>query len=473
MALLTQLLGNRELAWEDQLEKGRVWLYGDGNQFTPMCNGFCWKPPGYGKVIIELWGPGGSSGKGCCCGGGLPGNPGAYVRKCICVCPSNYICSSQGSVGRACGGANADFTRGDDQESVQVCWTGCAPNALFQGGLNTRVSYNSWKGNNPWGVGNGETLGNIPSVDTNGRNWSPRGSNAVATVCCAAGASCGCLCAQSGQAGTFYCSNASRTTFWCFWANRYCGQTIGGGDSPGDFPNYVCGIICNAGSECGNWQMRGIRCGFGGDMNCCGTFSCLRMLDCVRNNNNCRWMYHHNTPAMQYTTEGGVVTYVTDHDTPASPYSGGAAFSMNNAYTSLSRQPSHGVHKSCWNGGRSCGCYESFGCVTWSPAGNGGYPSQSCGDVRDHGGRGGNGTVRIRYVPDVTDVATLVGATISGANPGVLTFTSSTGVPVRQRMVLSGGGVTAGTVIVAGSGLTWTLNQAATGTPTTATGGTY
>jgi hypothetical protein len=37
-------------------------------------------------------------------------------------------------------------------------------------------------------------------------------------------------------------------------------------------------------------------------------------------------------------------------------------------------------------------------------------------------------------------------------------------------MWLSGGSVTAGTYIVSGSGTTWILNQAATGTPTTATG---
>ena len=34
MAKLTQLLGNRELAWEDNLEKGRIWAYTDGN----MCD---------------------------------------------------------------------------------------------------------------------------------------------------------------------------------------------------------------------------------------------------------------------------------------------------------------------------------------------------------------------------------------------------------------------------------------------------
>ena len=65
-----------------------------------------------------------------------------------------------------------------------------------------------------------------------------------------------------------------------------------------------------------------------------------------------------------------------------------------------------------------------------------------------------------------TRIATLTSANISGANPGVLTFTVSTGDPVQPGMLLSGGSVTAGTYVVSGSGLTWTLNQAATGNPT-------
>lgn len=65
-----------------------------------------------------------------------------------------------------------------------------------------------------------------------------------------------------------------------------------------------------------------------------------------------------------------------------------------------------------------------------------------------------------------TRIATLTSANISGANPGVLTFTASTGDPVQPGMLLSGGSVTAGTYVVSGSGLTWTLNQAATGNPT-------
>lgn len=78
----------------------------------------------------------------------------------------------------------------------------------------------------------------------------------------------------------------------------------------------------------------------------------------------------------------------------------------------------------------------------------------------------GDTTVRVfDSSVSATRIATLTSANITGANPGVLTFTQSTGDPVQPGMLLSGGGVTAGTYIVSGSGLSWILNQAATGNP--------
>jgi hypothetical protein len=392
MALLTQLLGNRELAWEDQLEKGRIWAYGDGNEYTPLCNGFCFKPPGCGKVIIEIWGPGGSSGRGCCCGNAMPSNPGSYTRKCICMCPTNYIC---GSIGRACGDTPA-YSRGDT-EPVQVCWTGCAPNPLYDGGLNTRVSYNSWKGNNPWGVGNGETLGGIQQCEALAWNRRPSATGGTTAICCAAGAQCGCLCAQGGKSGQFLCTDGGMSTFNCMMQSRYCSKTI---HTRNVCTLWACGIVCNI---CGDSQMRydmcGVKCAFGGDMNCCGSFSCLRTFQCANNNQSCMNQYQQATPAMMYATEGGVFTYPHDHDTPASPTSGGPVLGQSSGLQTLSRAPSHIQTTWCWTGGRACGCYEMFGCVPWAPAGMGGYPASSCSDVRDHGGRGGMGFVRIKYVP--------------------------------------------------------------------------
>lgn len=398
MALLTQLLGNRELGWEDQLEKGRIWVYGDGNEFTPLCNGFCWKPPGCGRVIIEIYGPGGSSGRGCCCGAAMPSNPGSYARKCICVCPANYIC---GSIGRACGDTPG-HGRGDP-EPVGLCWFGCSPNALFWGGSNPRVGYSSWKGNNPWGWGNGETTGNIQNCHAEGKYWSPRGSNATmcgagsCCVCCAAGHDRGCMCAQGGQSGYFQCTDGGMNAYECFRRTKWCTRVIHATEICG---TYQCGIVCGVCSDFSNqYNMRGIRCSFGGDMNCCGTFSCVRLLQCVDNNPSCTYQYHHNTAPMQYSTEGAVFTYPSEHDSPSGPAPGNNVMAMLGGINATMRSPSHLGTNWCWSGGRACGCYEMWGCVAFSPYGVGGYPAQGCGDVRDHGGRGGNGIVRIRYVP--------------------------------------------------------------------------
>jgi hypothetical protein len=82
----------------------------------------------------------------------------------------------------------------------------------------------------------------------------------------------------------------------------------------------------------------------------------------------------------------------------------------------------------------------------------------------------GDTTVRVfDSSVSATKVATLTGAAISAATPGILTFTASTGDPVQIGMLLSGGSVTGSTYIVSGSGLTWTLNQAASGVPTAGT----
>lgn len=59
-------------------------------------------------------------------------------------------------------------------------------------------------------------------------------------------------------------------------------------------------------------------------------------------------------------------------------------------------------------------------------------------------------------------------ATIAGTPTG-LTYAPYMGFPLQAGMWLSGGNVTPGTYLASGSGNTWTLNQAATGTPTVAT----
>ena len=69
---------------------------------------------------------------------------------------------------------------------------------------------------------------------------------------------------------------------------------------------------------------------------------------------------------------------------------------------------------------------------------------------------------------NATKITTITGATIAAGNPGILSFTATTGDNLMPGMLLQGGGVTADTYLISKSGANWILNQAATGTPTTA-----
>ena len=76
-----------------------------------------------------------------------------------------------------------------------------------------------------------------------------------------------------------------------------------------------------------------------------------------------------------------------------------------------------------------------------------------------------NGTTSFQL--SLTKAGTPVTTTIG--TPTGLTYAPYMGFPLQAGMWLSGGNVTSGTYLASGSGNSWTLNQAATGTPTVAT----
>jgi len=114
MATLKSLLQDR-LGFisddESNLEQGRIWVYAPSNNYTNFHTGICWVAPADGTAVIEIWGAGGSGAKMCCCGGGLPGNPGAYSRKTIDILAG---CTVTGIVGFSCGNSDA------------ICFRGCS-----------------------------------------------------------------------------------------------------------------------------------------------------------------------------------------------------------------------------------------------------------------------------------------------------------------------------------------------------------
>jgi hypothetical protein len=132
MATLSSLLKSRQVALvETNLDVGQVWAYTQGSVASCLMTGFCWKSPGTGTAVIEVWGSGGSSARMCCCGATLPGNAGAYSKKTISVNASSYVC---GCTGRAfCGLVLCDRGCGDP---TGLCWIGASTNGCMcsQGG---------------------------------------------------------------------------------------------------------------------------------------------------------------------------------------------------------------------------------------------------------------------------------------------------------------------------------------------------
>ena len=107
---------------EENLETGRIYVFTPGTMYTNFCNGFCWNPPSTGRAVIEVWGAGGSGAQMCCCGGGTPGNAGAYSKKTICVSSTDFV---RGTIGNSCGNSSALCFRGCS-DPTGVCWTQCA-----------------------------------------------------------------------------------------------------------------------------------------------------------------------------------------------------------------------------------------------------------------------------------------------------------------------------------------------------------
>ena len=406
MALLTQLLGNREQAFEDNLEKGRIWVYTDGNMYTSFCNGFCWRSPGTGCIVIESWGAAGSGAQMCCCGAGLPGNAPAYVKKCLCVTAGNYVC---GYIGRSCNNSSALCFRGCS-EATCICWFGCSPKALYEGGYYPGDS-DSFKGNNPWGWGSGggdpmslnegnvnfQNGGNCGIGGGNALNPSGNGNCCNWQQCRAIGATNGCICAQGGKGGISFCMD-TKSPYSCFRTGYFCGTGLGPAHNMCDTGNSACGMICNI-CQFDGAALGFIACGYGGDVNCCGGWSCVSFQGCLPICP-CQTQYHVPVAAGIFAEEGGVLSYTTNSDGQGpTEWSGAPTINQINALTAMSRQPGPMAYTTCWDGNRGCGCYEMQGCMNFFPYGVPGAAPHPCPGVRDHASRGGLGAVRIKYIP--------------------------------------------------------------------------
>ena len=136
MASLKSLLGSKQDAFvsvtEENLEKGRIYVYTPGTNYSRLWCGVCFHPDTSGTAVVEVWGAGGSGAEMCCCGFGTPGNAGAYVRKTVSMAPGDFIC---GYIGQSCGNATALCFRGcSEATQVRFCLGGAETCVCAEGG---------------------------------------------------------------------------------------------------------------------------------------------------------------------------------------------------------------------------------------------------------------------------------------------------------------------------------------------------
>ena len=351
MAALTKMIQTRAVydrfAGGSGLEKGQVFAFtpGTSNNAVPYPDRgsgphFCWQSPGYGTAIIEVWGAGGSGGLQCCCNGSVPGNPGAYSKKTVCMEACGYIC---GCVGYSCG-------------NNSLCFRGCS----------------------------------CPTC-----------------ICWYSGQQCcnGRICAMGGRGGWAFCNNGSSPSYCCFLCCLFAGSRPSWvtGDGCGMVCNYsTCateGFSCAAEGVTGNeWNVgRWMACAYGGDVNCCGGWSCTLFLHC----NGCCWSCNRTflrMPFGMFTEKQSVIEFGADQtDGNIGAFYIAPYF---NTVNGLTRSPTSGMpYMYCWSGGRVCSCYESWGCVPYVGVGVPGVSAWTCPAIRDHAMRGGNGGVRIQFIP--------------------------------------------------------------------------
>jgi hypothetical protein len=318
MASLKNLLGSKSLPLEEEnLERGRIYAYENAVMYSKMCNGFCFVAPSNGLVIMETWGSGGSGAEMCCCGGGVPGNSGAYLRKDFNINGGQRIC---GCIGKSCNNADS------------LCFRGCSEP--------TMTCY-----------------------------FTTTGS--------------GCTCAEGGRGGLNMCSTGS-SLYCCFRAQGLCVTGYG--------PN--CGIVCNWCANGGGW----IGCAYGGDVNCKSKVGCVSFFGCYPQCV-CMFRYHLPAPPGMFSKEGGTFTSGAEDDNRFSRWSGGGLLESISSLNGMSRNPDIGnFYVSCYRSNRSCGCYNMHGCGFFYPYGVGGRSGHPCSGVRDHGTRGGDGLVRIKFI---------------------------------------------------------------------------
>ena len=191
-----------------------------------------------------------------------------------------------------------------------------------------------------------------------------------------------CMCAEGGRSGTAFCSTTP-SAYCCFATGGFCHTRLNGDN---------CAIVCN---HCDGGFLA---CGYGGDVNCCGCIGCMSFMGCYPSCP-CQTYIHYPVAAMIFSECGGHATVNGESEPEYTMWSGTGQHQMYYGLAAMSNNPTTGIPWTpCYNSSQGCGCYETFGCYPYTPYGVGGRPPFPCPGIRDHGGRGGHGMIRLTYV---------------------------------------------------------------------------
>jgi len=365
MAKLSTLLGAKEAiagdVTETNLESGRIWGYDPAN-FGEFATGGRWfgcqltdNDQKVATVEVEAWGPGGrGSACLCCCGGGVGGNPGAYIKFTAKTTRFGWMCftgmRSCNSGGNCmCGGCGTSTC-------IQIC---------------------------------------------------PR---CTSGTCSDFG--CACVCVQPGESGSSFCHNGG-SMMCCLGQIGFC---ITPGFSPWAGAGSVstgCGYVCNMGNGSGptlNFAAsdHGLPHAYYSDASGKGAVSGVTCCDPGLDRVACIFYGHCNSCCWQCFTQflkSNVNRYSTDgaelrlgHRFGNSvSYYGDAMHTAMMVQQGLTRSPGHFPWTACWGPMGLCQCYEWSGCIPWMAPTLPAPASFACSGVRTHGYTGGFGVVRIKY----------------------------------------------------------------------------
>lgn len=121
MAALSTILQNKSRNidfQETNIEKGEIFYFNPGTISSGTSNLLSWTAPTNGVAIVEIWGAGGSGSRMCCCGSGIPGNPGAYSRRQLTIVEGNTV---TGNMGLSCGN-NAELSYRGRSTPTCICF---------------------------------------------------------------------------------------------------------------------------------------------------------------------------------------------------------------------------------------------------------------------------------------------------------------------------------------------------------------